>query len=59
MMRPWPMGYGETYRGSVVDNADPEQQNRLLVLVPEIFGNDSVWAEPSASPRRRPDPGDR
>jgi hypothetical protein len=35
------------YRGSVVDNADPEQQGRLLVVVPEIYGSDPVWALPS------------
>ena len=50
-------GYGGTYRGSVVDDADPEQQNRLRVLVPEIFGTDSVWAEPSLAHAGGPTPG--
>jgi Type VI secretion system/phage-baseplate injector OB domain len=40
-------GYGGTYRGSVVDTADPFMQNRLRVLVPEISGSDAVWALPS------------
>ena len=38
-------GYGGTYRGAVVDDADPSQQNRLGVVVPEVYGDDvSVWA---------------
>jgi hypothetical protein len=43
-------GYGGTYRGSVVDTADPAVQNRLRILVPEISGSDTVWAVPSLSP---------
>jgi hypothetical protein len=39
-------GYGGTYRGTVVDNMDPTGQNRLLVSVPEVFG-DPAWAKPS------------
>ncbi len=38
-------GYGGTYRGAVVDDADPMQQSRLGVVVPEVYGEDvSVWA---------------
>ena len=38
-------GYGGTYRGAVVDDADPMQQYRLGVIVPEVYGDeDSVWA---------------
>jgi len=38
-------GYGGTYRGAVVDDADPLQLNRLGVVVPEVYGDDvSVWA---------------
>ncbi len=38
-------GYGGTYRGAVVDDADPMQQSRLGVVVPEVYGDDvSVWA---------------
>ena len=37
-------GYGGTYRGIVVDDADPLQQYRLGVVVPEIYGETSVWA---------------
>jgi hypothetical protein len=40
-------GYGGTYRGAVVDGADPWQQYRLGVVVPEVYGDDvSVWAVP-------------
>ena len=43
-------GYGGTYRASVVDNNDPMLQNRLLVLVPEVYGAEvSVWAAASLS----------
>ena len=37
-------GYGGAYRGSVVDADDPTQQNRLLVLVPEVYGDAPAWA---------------
>jgi Type VI secretion system/phage-baseplate injector OB domain len=38
-------GYGGTYRGAVVDDADPLQLNRLGVVVPEVYGDGlSVWA---------------
>ena len=32
-------GYGGTYRATVVDDADPMQQYRLLVLVPDVHGD--------------------
>jgi hypothetical protein len=44
------IGYGGTYRASVVDNVDPMQQHRLLVVVPEVYGDASVWAEASLPP---------
>jgi Type VI secretion system/phage-baseplate injector OB domain len=38
-------GYGGTYRGAVVDDADPLQSNRLGVIVPDVYGDGvSVWA---------------
>jgi hypothetical protein len=38
-------GYGGTYRGVVVDDADPLQQHRLGVVVPDVYGDGvSVWA---------------
>jgi len=43
-------GYGGTYRGAVVDDADPLQQNRLQVVVPEVYGDASVWAAASLPP---------
>lgn len=32
------------YRATVLDNADPLGQERLLVRVPEVSGHESVWA---------------
>ena len=40
-------GYGGTYRGIVTDDADPLQQSRLGVVVPEIHGETPVWATAS------------
>lgn len=37
-------GYGGTYRGFVVDDADPMQDSRLMVTVPEVYGDAFVWA---------------
>ena len=37
-------GYGGTYRATVVDDADPMQQYRLLVLVPDVYGDTPIWA---------------
>ena len=51
-----PTGYGGTYRASVVDNADPMLQNRLLVVVPDVTGSQSAWAIPSLSSGGRPLP---
>jgi hypothetical protein len=40
-------GYGGTYAATVIDNYDPHGQNRLNVLVPEIFAEAPVWAAAS------------
>jgi hypothetical protein len=38
--------YGK-YRGTVLDNVDPDQRGRLLVNVPDVLGAiPSSWAEP-------------
>ena len=37
-------GYGGTYRAVVVDDADPLQQYRLGVVVPDVYGETPVWA---------------
>ena len=37
-------GYGGTYRASVVDNFDPMQEQRLQVIVPDVYGEAAVWA---------------
>jgi hypothetical protein len=40
-------GYGGTYLGSVIDDQDPLDQRRLHVLVPEIWGEEPLWAAAS------------
>ncbi|OPX34351.1 MAG: hypothetical protein B1H11_11045, partial [Desulfobacteraceae bacterium 4484_190.1] len=42
--------YYSVYRGEVVDNQDPEEQGRILVKVPSLFGDDALpdWAWPRA-----------
>jgi len=42
-------GYGGTYRASVVDNVDPMQEQRLEVVVPDVYGELAIWALPSLS----------
>lgn len=42
-------GYGGTYRGVVVDNIDPMQQSRLLVMVPDVWNDATFWAAASMS----------
>jgi hypothetical protein len=37
-------GYGGTYRASVVDNFDPMLEQRLQVIVPDVYGEAAVWA---------------
>jgi hypothetical protein len=38
-------GYGGTFRATVVDDADPMQQSRLQVVVPDVYGDSvPVWA---------------
>ena len=52
-------GYGGTYRAVVVDDADPMQQNRLGVIVPDVYGDDvSVWAAPLSAGASPPPIGD-
>jgi len=41
-------GYGGTFRATVVDDADPMQQSRLQVIVPDVYGDSvPVWAAAS------------
>ncbi|HEX9260030.1 MAG TPA: phage baseplate assembly protein V [Acidimicrobiales bacterium] len=52
-------GYGGTYRGVVIDDADPLGQMRLKVRVPEVFGEDvDMWARASRSGGSTPAVGD-
>lgn len=38
--------YGK-YRGTVLNNVDPEQRGRLMAMVPDVLAeNPSSWAEP-------------
>lgn len=38
--------YGK-YRGTVINNLDPEQRGRLMIMVPDVLGLiPSTWAEP-------------
>lgn len=43
-------GLGGSYQGRVVDDQDPLGEERLQVIVPEIFGTDWVWARASREP---------
>lgn len=47
MMTHMVTGYGGTYAATVVDNYDPLGQNRVSVMVPEIFAETPVWAAAS------------
>src|SRR5262245_3403193 len=40
MSRPYP----GSYRAVVIDDNDPMQQQRLHLIVPEIYGDTTVWA---------------
>ncbi len=43
--------FGGRYQGSVVDDADPIGEHRLLVIVPEVWGTEAgAWAVPSLPP---------
>ena len=44
-------GFGGRYQGSVVDDAYPIGEHRLLVIVPEVWGTEAgAWAVPSLPP---------
>jgi uncharacterized protein involved in type VI secretion and phage assembly len=39
--------YFGKYRGTVINNVDPEQRGRMLLLVPDVLGPaPTTWAEP-------------
>ncbi len=38
------------FRGDTVDVRDPEHRMRVLVSVPEVFGEEMRWAEACAEP---------
>jgi hypothetical protein len=51
-------GFGGKYQGSVVDDADPIGEHRLLVIVAEVWGTEArAWAVPFLPPGRRGHPG--
>lgn len=40
--------YNGQYRGTVVNNLDPDQRGRLMIMIPDVLGSiPSSWAEPS------------
>ena len=51
-------GYGGTYRATVVDDADPMQRYRLLVLVPDLWGDTPIWASALMAGAQLPTLGD-
>lgn len=46
-----------TFRGTVLDNADPEGRSRLVVEVPDLWPGQPVWANPEMSAESVPDVG--
>ena len=51
-------GYGGTYRATVVDDTDPMQHHRLLVLVPDVYGDTPIWAAALMAGAQLPEIGD-
>lgn len=51
-------GYDGTYRAVVVDNLDPGSQNRLQVMVPDVWGQATFWAAPLVHDAAVPGVGD-
>ena len=46
-MNPPNKSYYGKYRGTVINNVDPEQHGRLMLSIPDVLGNiPSSWAEP-------------
>ena len=41
--------HGGVYRGTVIDNVDPNQSNRVKVEVPDVLGTEPAWAAASAA----------
>jgi uncharacterized protein involved in type VI secretion and phage assembly len=52
------MSYFDTYRGVVLDNADPTSQQRVQVQVPDVSGDQSTWAVPEQQGTALPAIGD-
>jgi hypothetical protein len=50
--------YNDTYRGVVLDTADPLGQNRVQVQVPSVNSDASTWAVPEQSGATLPAVGD-
>ena len=49
--------YPATYRGTVINNVDPDGQQRVAVQVPDVSG-EAMWARPEQSDARLPAIGD-
>jgi hypothetical protein len=51
-------GYDGTYRGVVLDTADPMNEHRVAVQVPDVSGLDHAWARAEESSASLPNVGD-
>jgi hypothetical protein len=51
-------GHFDTYRGVVLDTADPLANDRVLVEVPDVLAAESMWARPEQPGAARPATGD-
>lgn len=51
-------GYDGAYRAIVVDTADPSQENRVQVEVPDVLGTEPAWARPEEATTSLPGTGD-
>jgi uncharacterized protein involved in type VI secretion and phage assembly len=51
-------GYDGTYRGVVLNTADPTAANRIQVQVPDVSGADGAWATPEEPSAPLPGVGD-
>jgi hypothetical protein len=51
-------GHFDTYRGVVLDTADPLANDRVLVEVPDVLAAESMWARPEQPGAARPATGE-
>jgi hypothetical protein len=51
-------GHDGAYRAVVIDTADPMQENRVHVEVPDVLGAEAAWARPEQASASLPSLGD-